>query len=182
MKRSFLLIALFISFLLLSACGAQTPEDAWTVYRAGRGTLVNQAFAPYSFEYPAYWHVEEAANHITFASESRLLREPPEELLPGQILAGVSINVNMPPEEMVETYTSSLGSMIQFEEPVSVRLNGRGAVYRQGVNTETGDVTFALAIDMGEETRGLLTAQMAEGEFEKWEEILFKMAGSLQVD
>ena len=42
----------------------------------------------------------------------------------------------MPPEEMVETYTSSLGSMIQFEEPVSVRLNGREAVYREGVNPE----------------------------------------------
>jgi hypothetical protein len=84
----------------------------------------------------------------------------------------------MAPEEMVETYTSSLGSMIQFEEPVSVRLNGRSAVYQQGANPETGDVTFVLAVDMGEETRGLLTARMAEGEFEKCGEILFKMPGS----
>jgi hypothetical protein len=41
---------------------------------------------------------------------------------------------------------------------------------------------LALAVDMGEQTRGLLTARMAEGELEKWEEVLFKLAGSLQVE
>ena len=60
-------------------------------------------------------------------------------------------------------------------------LAGPRVVYQQGANPETGDLTFALAVDMGEETRGLLTARMAGGEFEKWEEILFKMAGSLRV-
>ena len=47
---------------------------------------------------------------------------------------------------------------------------------------EGGGTLFVLAIDMGEETRGVLTARMAQGEFEKWEEILFKMAGSLRVE
>ena len=180
MKHSFLPIALFLASFLLSACGAPTPGDAWTVYQAESDTLVNPAFSAYSFEYPSYWRLEEAANNITFASEAKLLQDPPEKLESGQILAGLSLNVDMPPEEMVETYTSSLGSMIQFDEPVSVRLNGRSAIYQQGTNAETGDVTFALAIDMGEETRGLLTARLAEGEFEKWAEILFKMAGSLK--
>jgi hypothetical protein len=181
MKLTSFLRSLLLIALLLTACGAQTPGEAWTVYRAASNTLVNPNFAPYSFEYPSHWEVEETANSITFASEAGLLQEPPEKLEPGQILAGLSINLNMPPEEMVETYTSSLGSLIQFEEPVSVRLNGRQAVYRQGVNPETGDLIFALAVDMGEETRGLLTARMAEGELEKWEEVLFKLAGSLQV-
>lgn len=181
MRHSFLLIVLLLILFLLSACGAQAAGDAWTVYRAGSDTPVNPEFPAYSFEYPSYWEVEEAANIITFASEAKLLQDPPEKLEPGQILAGLSINRNMPPEEMVETYTSGLGSLIQFEEPVAVRLNGRSAVYQQGTNPNTGDLTFALAIDMGAETRGLLTARMAEGEFEKWEEVLFKMAGSLEV-
>ena len=182
MKRGFLLTALSLLLVLLSACGAPTPGDAWTVYQAAADTLVNPAFPAYSFEYPSYWELEEAANNITFASEAKLLQDPPEKLEPGQIIAGLSINVDMPPEEMVESYTSGLGAKVEFEEAVSVRLNGRSAVYRQGVNSETGDVSFALAIDMGEETRGLLTARMVAGEFEKWEEILFKMAGSLRVE
>ena len=182
MKCSLLFVALLLFFPLLSACGAQTPPDAWTLYRAGRGTLVNQAFAPYSFEHPSYWEVNEAANSITFASEDALLRKPPEKLTTGQIIAGLSINENMPPEEMVETYTSSLGDNVEFEELVPVRLNGREAVYRQGADTETGDVTFVIAVEMNDEMRGLFTARMAEGEFEKWEEILFKIAGSLQVE
>src|SRR5687767_11902054 len=182
MKHGFLPITFFLASFLLSACGAPTPGDAWTVYQAAADTLVNPAFPAYSFEHPSYWELEEAANSITFASEAKLLQNPPEKLEPGQIIAGLSINVDMPPEEMVETYTASLGDKVEFEEPVSVRLNGRSAVYRQGVNSETGDVSFVLAIDMGNETRGLFTARMAAGEFEKWEEILFKMVGSLQVE
>ena len=182
MKLTFLLVPLLLITLSLSACGAQTPGDAWTVFNAASDTLVNPQFPAYSFEYPSYWKVEEAANHITFASEAKLLQDPPDKLEPGQILAGLSLNRNMPPEEMVETYTSGLGSLIQFDGPVAVRLNGRSAIYQQGTNPETGDLTFALAMDMGEELRGLLTARMAAGEFEKWEEILFKIAGSLQVE
>ena len=184
MKRSLLLIPLFLTLFLLSACAgdAQGPGDGWTVYHVATDTLVNPNFPPYSFEYPSYWKMEEGVNHIAFASESKLLKDPPEKLKPGQIIVALSINKSMPPEEMVETYTSSLGSMIEFQEPVAVRLNGRAAIYQQGTNPETGDLTLVLAVDMGDETRGLLSARVAEGEFEKWEEVLFKMAGSLKVE
>jgi hypothetical protein len=181
-QKLLLLIALVFSLLFLSGCGAQTSQDAWIVYQAERDTLVNPSFPAYSFEYPSYWELEENANNLTFASEPSLLQDPPDKMEAGQIIAGLSINMNMPPEEMVETHTSGLGTPIQVEEPVSLRLNGRPAVYQQGTNPETGDVSFALAIDMGVETRGLLTARMAAGEFEKWEEVLFKMAGSLKVE
>jgi hypothetical protein len=176
------LLNFFLAIFLLVACGTQTPPDAWTVYNAANDTPVNQNFPSYSFEYPSYWELEEDANNITFASEAKLLQDPPEKLEPGQIILGLSINQNMPPEEMVGGYTATLES-IQFEEPVAVRLNGREAVYQKGVEREGGTL-FVLAIDMGDatRTRGLLTARMAEGEFEKWEEILFKMAGSLKID
>jgi hypothetical protein len=182
MKRSILLHALIIGSVLLYACAAQTPGNAWTVYHAASDTLVNPNFPAYSFEYPSYWEVEEAADNITFASEAKLLQEPPEKLEPGQIIVGLSINQNMQPQEMVQAYVSSHTSLLQFEEPVAVRLNGHAAVYRNGLNTETGDLSFVLAIDMGEEMHGLLTAWVAEGEFEKWEEVLFKIAGSLKVE
>jgi hypothetical protein len=181
MKRKLLLIVLSLIPLLLSACGAQTAQEAWTTYQADTDSLVNPEFPAYSFEYPSYWAMQEDVNHITFASDEKLLESVPQKLQPEQIVATLSININMPPEEMVETYTSGLGSKIQFEEPVSVRLNGRAAVYQRGTNPETGDAFFVLAVDMGEETRGLLTARMAEGEFENWEEVLFKLAGSLKV-
>ena len=182
MKHLHVIFLLLLS-LSITACGSPSAPagDAWTVYHAASDTLVNPNFPAYSFEYPSHWEMDEAANHITFASEAKLLREPPEKLEAGQILAGLSLNMNMPPEEMVEAYTSGLGSLVQFEGAVAIRLNGRSAVYQQGVHLESGDVSFALAIDMGEERRGLLTARMAGGEFEKWEEVLFKIAGSLQV-
>lgn len=41
---------------------------------------------------------------------------------------------------------------------------------------------FNLTVEMREEMRGLLTARMAEGEFEKREEVLFKLARSLRGD
>jgi hypothetical protein len=186
MKRSIPLVVLFLSLFLLSACGspAEPAGDAWTVYRAANDTLVNPNFPAYSFEYPSYWRTEETANHIAFASEAKLLQDPPETMQPGQILVGLSLNSNMPPEEMLTGYTSTLESILQFDEPLSVRLNGRQAIYQLGVDRETGDALFVLAVEMGDAagTRGLLTARMAEGEFSKWEEVLFKMAGSLQVE
>src|SRR5215213_10005370 len=183
MKRSFLL--LFVILFLLSACAeinAADPGREWTVYQAASDSLVNPGFPAYRFEYPSYWVLEEGANSITFASEATLLQVPPESLGAGQILAGLSINEDMPPAEMVESYTSTLGSTLQFGETNLVRLNGRPAAYQEGLNPETSDAALVLAVDMGEETRGLLTARMAEGELEKWEEILFKMAESLQVE
>jgi hypothetical protein len=145
---------------------------------------VNPEFPPCSFEYPSAWQFEEGVNHIAFVSEAALLKGLPERLGPGQILVVLSINLNMSPQETVESYTSSLASMTQFQETVSVRLNGRVAAFQEGTGRETGDVLLVLAVDMGHATQtcGLLTARMARGELEKWEEVLFKMAGSLQVE
>ena len=182
MKRSLLFSNLFLFLFLLSACGAQPAADSWTTYHAANDTLVNPNYPSYSFEYPSYWKVEEAANFLSLVSESKLFNDVPVKLEPGQIILGLNINQNMPPDEMVTGYTSTLESIIQFEEPVSVRLNGRQAVYQKGLEREMGGTLFVLAIDMGENTRGLLTARTAAGEFEKWEEVLFKMAGSLQVE
>src|SRR5215211_2966662 len=183
MKRSFLL--LFVTLFFLSACAeinAADPGREWTAYRAASNSLVNPNFPAYSFEYPSYWIIEEGANSITFASEAKLLNDPPESLGAGQIIAGLSINEGLAPAEMVESYTSTLGSTLQFGETNLVRLNGRPAAYQEGLNPETSDAAFVLAVEMGEELRGLLTTRMAEGELEKWEEILFKMAESLQVE
>ena len=180
MKRCFLLITLFLISSLLSACGA--PQDAWTTYHAASDTLVNPNFPSYSFEHPSYWKMEEKVNHIAFVSEAKLFKDVPDKLEPGQIIVGLSLNKDMRPAEMVEVVTESLKSIIDFEEPVPVRLNGREAVYQKGAEQDMTGLLFVLAIDMGENTRGLLSARMAVDEFEKWEEVLFKMAESLQLD
>lgn len=182
MKRSFVLIALFVLLFLLSACAAQAATNAWTTYHAASDTLVNPNFPSYSFEYPAYWQLQESANHIAFASEARLLESPPEKMSADQILAGLSLNTNMSPEEMVTSYTSTLDDALQFEEVALVRLNGREAASQQGTNPETGDMLYVLAVDVGENTRALITARMAGEEFTKWESVLLQMAGSLQID
>ena len=185
MKRSLLLLALSLTFFLLSACAeinAVDPGREWTVYQADSNSLVNPSFPTYSFEYPSYWIIEEGPNSLTFASEAKLLQEPPETLRTGQIIVGLSINTDMPPAEMVESYTSTLGGTLKFGETNLVRLNGRPAAYQEGLSPETNDAAFVLAIEMDEELRGLLTARIAEGELEKWEEILFKMAESLKIE
>ena len=182
MKRGSLFIVFLLIFYLLSACGSQPAGDAWTTYHAANDTRVNPNFPSYSFEYPSYWKIDEGVNNIAFVSQAKLLKDPPKKLEAGQLIAGLSLNQNMSPAEMVEVETSHLESIIQFEEPVAIRLNGREAVYQKGLEHETGGMLFILAIDMGRNTRGLLSARMAVDEFEKWEEVLFKMAGSLEVD
>ena len=183
MKRS-LLIALLFSLFLFSACAqinAQNPGAAWTTYEAASNSLVNPGFPSYTFEYPSYWKLEEAPNQIRFASDSRLLKNPPEAMKSGEVLVGLSINSGMELEEMVTGYTSTLEEIFKFEEPAAIRLNGRPAVYQEGMHRETGDASVTIAVDMGQETRGLFTARMPAQELEKWEEILFKMAASLKV-
>ena len=185
MKRDLLFIVLFLISCLLSACGVSAgpaSSSSWTAYHAATKTVVNPQFPAYAFEYPTSWKMEEGVNHISFASEASLLNDPPERLQPGQIMAGLSINVGMPPKDMVESYITNLGSTIHFEELVSVQLNGHQAAYQQGVDSETGEGRFVLAVDMGGDTRALLTARIAQGEFETWQETLFKMAESLQVE
>lgn len=132
--------------------------------------------------YPSGWKLDEAANHITLASEAKLLKDVPEKLSPGQIIVGLSLNVNMSPEEMVNTYTSTLGSLVRFTDLVPFIVNGRSAVYQEGTNPETGDQTFIVAVDIGENTRGLLTTRIAEGELDVGKETLMKMTESLQLE
>jgi hypothetical protein len=185
MKRNLFLVAFSLSLFLLPACAqvnAQNPGAAWTTYQAANDTLVNPNFPSYSFEYPAYWEIQEGTNHISFASEARLLTDPPEAMKAGQILVGLSLHAGMAAEEMVTGYTSTLEDLFQFEEPSAMRLNGSPAVYQRGMHRETSDASVTIAVDMGQDTRGLLTARMPGQELEKWEEILFKMAASLQVD
>jgi hypothetical protein len=175
-------IFVYLVLFFLSACGAQTAPEAWTTYHADNDTLVNPNFLSYAFEYPSYWEIEEGVNQIGFVSERKLSTDVPDKLEPGQIIVVLNINKDMPPAEMVETSTAQLESMVQFEEPLSVRLNGREAVYQNGVHREARDEVFTLAVDIGNDQRGLLSARMAEGEFAKWEEVLFKMAGSLHIE
>ena len=131
-QRNFLLAALFLASFLLSACAAPAPGEAWTAYHAARDTLVNPNYPAYRFEYPAYWEMEEDVNHISFVSEQKLFKDVPEKLEAGQIIVGLSMNINMSPQEMVETSTAHLESIIQFEEIASVRWNGHAAAYRKG--------------------------------------------------
>lgn len=182
MKRIGLLFTLFVFFFLLPACGAGNTQNDWTVYHAKRDSLVNPNFPAYSFEYPSTWRLEESANHITLASDGKLLKDMPEKLHAGQILAGLSMNMDTSPEDMITGYESTLGSAIQFEDITSFIVNGRPAAYQVGTNSENGDQVFVLATDIGENTRGLLTARMAEGELDGWKDILFRIAQSLQVE
>lgn len=180
MKRRFQFITVLFILLMLSACGA--PRDAWTTYHAANDTLVNPNFPSYSFDYPSYWKMDEGVNHIALVSQAKLFKDVPDTLEPGQIIVGLSLNISMPPAEMVEVATEHLESFITFEEPVAIRLNGREAVYKKGIEQERTGLLFVLAIDMGENTRGLMNARMAVDDFEKWEEVLFKMAESLQLE
>ncbi len=185
MKPIRLLLTLFLTLFLLPACGARNVGNAqneWMVYHAASNSTVNPSFPPYSFEYPSDWTIDESANHITFASDAKLLKNVPEKLKSGQIIAGLSMNVNMSPEEMVSTYSCTLGSMIHFGNIISFFVNGHPAAYQEGVNPETGDQLFIVATDIGRNTRGLLTSRIAEGELELWKEILFQIAQSLQVE
>lgn len=138
-------------------------------------------FRSYSFEYPANWAIEEGNNQISLVSHAKLLKDVPDKLEPGQIIVGLSMNINMLPEEMVNTRADSLNSIIRFDDSVSVELDGRPSVYKEGRHMESKDQIYILAVDMGQNMRGLLEGRMAEGELEKWREVLMRMAGSLQI-
>lgn len=114
MKTTRTTLTLIFVTLLLAACG---PKNKWTTYQAESGTLVNPGHPSYSFEYPSNWAVEEGVNHIAFASEARLLKNAPDKLNSNQIIASLSMNVNMLPQEMVKTATSTYQGFIEFNEP-----------------------------------------------------------------
>jgi len=86
------------------------------------------------------------------------------------------------PEEMINRYTSTLGSEIQFDPMTSMIVNGHPAAYQSGINAETGDQTFVIAADIGENLRGLLTARVAGGKLDGCKETFFRIAQSLAMD
>ena len=182
MKRIRLLLMILLPLFLLPACGTGNTQNDWKVYHAKPGSPVNPNFSAYSFEYPSTWKMEQEANHFTFVPDAKLFRDVPEKLNSGQIIAGLSMNVDISPEQMIDGYTSTLGDKIQFTEIVSIVVNGHPAAYREGKNLQTGDQVFVIATDIGENTRGLLTARVAEGELEAWKEDLFRIAQSLQLE
>ena len=182
MKHIRLLSIFVLTVAFLSACGSGSAQSEWKVYHAKKGSLVNPNFPAYSFEYPSTWTLDEAANHIAFASESKLLKSAPDQLKPGQIVAGLSLNADTSPEDLVNGYATSLGDVIQFGEPLSFIMNGHPAVYQEGTDSKTGDQLLILAVDMGANTRGLLTAAIAAGDLEVQKDTLMKMAQSLQVE
>lgn len=62
-----------------------------------------------------------------------------------------------------------------------MKKNNRPAASQNGVVVESGNQYVVIAVDMGENMRGLLTVNIAEGELDNWRETLMKMAASLQV-
>jgi len=168
----------FICFVfvicLLAACA---PKNEWVTYSVD----YDAGILPYSFEYPSSWTMDAGNNFIGFVSEARLLKKVPEKLEPGQIIVGLSMNINMSPEEMVLFRSNWLEEIIKFDEPVSLLVDGRPVAYQEGVNFETKDETLLIAVDIGQNTRGLLSARMAEGELEIWRETLMRMVKSLKL-
>ena len=169
---------IFLIFLFLCPLSSCTPRNAWTTYTVDTAEPV---FRSYSFEYPANWTIEEGNNQISLVSHAKLLKDVPDKLEPGQIIVGLSMNINMLTEEMVNARADGLNSIIRFDDSVSVELDGRPSVYKQGSHTESKDQIFILAVDLGQNMRGLLTARTAEGELEKWREVMLRMARSLQI-
>ena len=165
---------LLVVILLFTAC---TPKNEWTTYTVD----YDAGILPYTFEYPSSWTMDPGNNHIAFFSKKKLSKDVPKKLKTGQIIVGLSMNINMSPEEMVVTRTNGLDDIIQFSAPVAITLDGRPAVYQEGVNYETKDESLFIAVDVGQNQRVLLSSRMAEGELETWRETLLHMVKSLKV-
>jgi len=167
--------SLLLAVVLLSAACA--PKNEWATYSVND----DPAFPPYSFEYPSSWTMDAGNNYIGFVSNKNLLKDPPKKLKTGQIMVGLSMNMNMPPEEMLLRRTNGLDAIIQFSAPVAITLDGYPAVYQEGVNYETKDESLFIAADVGQNMRVLISSRMAEGELELWRETLMRMVKSLQI-
>jgi hypothetical protein len=178
-SRSFLftLLVAFVAMVLISACGAR---NKWITFRVNEPPP-NSNLLPYSFQYPPDWVGYYENNNITFASDEALLMDITDKLKPGQIIVNINANVDMPPEELVETSASSLTGVIEFDETVLYDLNNRPAAYLEGINPETGDQVIFIAVDMGKNMRGLVLSRVAEGELAQWKKTLMKVAESFQV-
>ena len=96
-----------------------------------------------------------------------------------QVIVGLTLNINMSPEEMVQYRIDSLQSFITFEDIVSAEFNGRPAATAVGVNPATQDQTFLVAVDLGDNDRALLSARLAAGELDIWRETLYYIISSI---
>ena len=171
MKTIRLLPVLCLIVLPLLAC---TPADRWATH-----AVEDAGFPPYTFEYPASWALEAGNNFTSLVSQKKLLNDPPEKMEPGQVIVGLTLNINMPPEEMVQYRIDSLQGFITFEEVTSLELNGRPAALTAGTQPDTHDQTFLLAVDLGGNNRALLSARLAAGELETWRETLYHIVNSI---
>lgn len=178
MKKIRHLLILFSTLYLLTACG---PKNEWSSYTY-EDIPLEAGFLPFSFDYPTNWVLEEGIGRIAFASESKILGNAPKEMKPDQILGSLTTNINMPPQEMVEYYESTHVGVIEFKETILLELNQRPAAYKEGIEVEEGGQIFIIAVDMGQNQRGLLLAKMAAGELDTWRDTLMKIAESLRVD
>ena len=171
MKITRLLPALLLFVHAVSAC---TPRAEWTQHAVN-----DKGFPPYNFEYPASWWLEEGNNFSSLVSQKKLLDDVPEKLEPGQVIVGLTLNINMPPEEMVQYRIDSLTGFIAFEEVASTTLNGRPAAMALGVQPDSEDQTLLIAVDLGQNNRALLSARTAAGEMETWRDSLYHIVNSI---
>jgi hypothetical protein len=177
MKKYSLLPVLLAIMLLPSACG---PKNEWSFY-TDTDVPQDSGFLPFSFEYPTSWVLEQGNGRIAFASEPNILGHAPENMQPDQILGSVTTNINMPPEEMVDYYASTHEGVILFKETVMIELNGRPAAYKEGTEVEKDGQIFIIAMDLGQNQRGLIVAKMAANQPDTWRDTLMKIAESLHV-
>jgi hypothetical protein len=177
MKKHLLLVLLPIIFLL-SACG---PQNEWSSYTYSDFPQAS-SFLPFSFEYPTNWVLEQGNGRIAFASEPKILSNAPKNMESGQILGSLTTNINTSPEEMVDFYASTHEEVILFKETVVLELNGRPAAYKEGMEAEEDGQIFIIAVDMGQNQRGLLVAKMAADELVTWKDTLMKIMESLRVN
>jgi hypothetical protein len=174
MKRLGLLFIQFLIVLVLQACRGQENWNTLTIH----GSSLNPDVLAYSFQYPSTWVGRSDKYQVTLASEESLLMNVPEQLDAGQIIVNLSVNTDALPEDMLEMYVSTLQSSVAFEDSVPYELNDRPAAYKEGAYAESGDQIFIIAVDIGENMRGLLTSRTAEGELRDWRKTLLKIAES----
>jgi hypothetical protein len=178
MKKHHHLLILLSILSLLSACGPKSEWSAYTYKDFPQGS----SFLPFSFEYPSSWVLDQGNGRIAFASEPKIMSDAPKTMKPEQILGSLTTNINMSPEEMVNFYASTHEGVILFEETVSFELNQRPAAYKEGTEVGEGGCIFLIAVDMGQNQRGLLVAKMAADQLDTWRDTLMKIAESLRVE
>lgn len=165
-----------ILLLILFSLVACTPAEEWRIQP------VNDAgFPPYTFEYPANWELQAGNNFHTLVSHKDLLNAEtlPDQLEPGQILVGLTLNIEKTPKELLQYRIDSLTGFITFEEITAFELDERPAASVVGSQPDNQDQIFILAVDLGQNNRALLSARIAAGELETWRETLYHIVNSI---